>query len=161
MGAHLLYMERVEEESAAVMEDTSNSRLRNTCCCFNFPCFKSRQSSTAGLPWWNRIQSQNRWWTPAVTAFRRVREWSEIVAGPNWKTFIRRFNRNKSNNAHGKFQYDPLSYSLNFEENCNLDHDNDFSGFRDFSTKYAPCKSSTTAATPLVGVRGRDVAALA
>ena len=44
----------------------------------------------------------------------KVREWSEIVAGPRWKTLIRRFNRD--NRRHGKFQYDPLSYALNFDE---------------------------------------------
>ncbi|KAJ0048625.1 hypothetical protein Pint_15408 [Pistacia integerrima] len=149
------------------MGETSNSLLRNTRCCFSFPCFNSRHSSSAGLSWWERIQLQNHWWTPAVTAFQRVREWSEIVAGPRWKTFIRRFNRNRSNNssshhAPGKFQYDPLSYSLNFEEHCNFDHDDDVSGFRDFSSRYAASKSpAAAAATTVVDVRGKDVAALA
>lgn len=149
-------------------ETTSSSLLRNTRCCFCFPRFNCRRSSTVGLSWWEQIQSQNRWWTPAVTALQRVREWSEIVAGPKWKTFIRRFNRNRSNtntshHPHGKFQYDPLSYSLNFEGNGNFDHDDDFSGFRDFSTRYASSKSAaaTATASTVVDDRGKDVAALA
>ncbi|KAG6437180.1 hypothetical protein SASPL_102091 [Salvia splendens] len=31
------------------------------------------------------------WWSDGVEAFKKVREWSELVAGPKWKTFIRRF----------------------------------------------------------------------
>ena len=80
-----------------------------------------------------------------------LREWSEIVAGPRWKNFIRRLNRNKSSggggsgNRHGKYQYDPLSYSLNFDEgpghNGNLEEEED-SGFPDFSTRYASFSGS-------------------
>ncbi|KAK9117075.1 hypothetical protein Sjap_016022 [Stephania japonica] len=79
----------------------------------------------------------------------RVREWSEIVAGPKWKTFIRRFNvhnhnhnqnhtHNNNCNVKGKFHYDPLSYSLNFDHgayhNGTLEED---LVFRDFSSRYA------------------------
>ncbi|KAG5556289.1 hypothetical protein RHGRI_006784 [Rhododendron griersonianum] len=55
----------------------------------------------------------------------RIQEWTEIVADPRWKTFIRRYNRrNKSGDGgrvvrHGKFQSDPLSYALNFDEGEN------------------------------------------
>lgn len=147
-------------------EATSNSLLRNTRCCFCFPCFNSgRGSSTVGLAWWQKLRTtqiqsphSNRWWLPAVSAFQKIREWSEIVAGPKWKTFIRRFNRNRSGNSNhhqGKYQYDPLSYSLNFDESRDFDHDDNSGGFRDFSSRYASSKPTTE------GSRALDVALLA
>lgn len=71
--------------------------------------------------------------------FMKIREWSEIVAGPRWKTFIRRFNRNKSGGFRhaGKYQYDPLSYALNFDEGQNGEFENESpDGFRNFSARY-------------------------
>ncbi|KAF5946458.1 hypothetical protein HYC85_016686 [Camellia sinensis] len=69
----------------------------------------------------------------------KVREWSEIVAGPRWKTFIRRFNRNKSGGSkHANFQYDPLSYALNFDDGSAQIADlEDEYGFPNFSSRYA------------------------
>ncbi|KAJ7945894.1 NHL domain protein [Quillaja saponaria] len=136
-----------------VGEERSNSLLANTRCCFCLPCFRSRRSSsTVGFSWWGRVgsnsgsyQNEDKWWSPGVKSFKKIREWSELVAGPKWKTFIRRFNRNRSGvvgggGRHGKFQYDPLSYALNFDEgpreNANLDGD-EYDGFRNFSTRYA------------------------
>ncbi|KAK3225235.1 hypothetical protein Dsin_005097 [Dipteronia sinensis] len=169
--AHQRDLEPIEETS-------SNSLLRNKRCgCF--PCFNSRGSSsspTVGLAWWERIRTvhqiqpphSQRWWTPAVSAFLRVREWSEIVAGPKWKTFIRRFNRNRSSNSnhnhnHGKYQYDPLSYSLNFDESHDFDKDEDFGGFRNFSSRYASTKPPAVAAVAAAAVEDRrlEVAAFA
>jgi len=143
-------------------ETTSNSLLTNTRCCFCFPCFSSRRSSTVGLSFWERIQSssqshgydphQNQWWFKGIRALKKIREWSEIVAGPKWKTFIRRFNRTKSSGSgsgrrHGNFQYDPLSYSLNFDEGPggqkgDFDELDDYGGFRDFSSRYASVSAS-------------------
>ncbi|XP_004501949.1 uncharacterized protein [Cicer arietinum] len=145
----------MELDSTASGEDTSN-----TSC--TFCCFGSRRSTTADLPWWDRMRS---WSAPRSEAqpitgtagdhwcsrgFMRVREWSEIAAGPRWKTFIRRFNRNRSGGFRhaGKYQYDPLSYSLNFDEGPgqNGDFEDDSpDGFRNFSARYV-------AATPLKSV---------
>ncbi|XP_061956584.1 uncharacterized protein LOC133678313 [Populus nigra] len=143
-------------------ETTSNSLITNTRCGFLFPCFSSRRSSSVGLSFWERIKSSpssngddlhpNQWWAKGMRAFKKIREWSEVVAGPKWKTFIRRFNRNKNSGSgngrhHGKFQYDPFSYSLNFDEgpggqNGNLDDLDDYNGFRDFSSRYASVSAS-------------------
>ncbi|MFS8025005.1 hypothetical protein Hanom_Chr16g01469951 [Helianthus anomalus] len=39
------------------------------------------------------------------------------ACGPKWKTFIRRFNQRKSvTRQTSKFQYDPFSYALNFDQ---------------------------------------------
>lgn len=138
-------------------EDTSNPLSTNTRCTFCFPCFGSRRSSTVGLSWWERVRSPSSSETHPITAGRRwfmkVREWSELVAGPRWKTFIRRFNRNRSGGFRhaGKYQYDPLSYALNFDEGPSQhgDFEDDApDGFRNFSVRYAaappPPKSVST-----------------
>ncbi|KAL0342812.1 UNVERIFIED_CONTAM: hypothetical protein Scaly_1943800 [Sesamum calycinum] len=79
--------------------------------------------AVVGLTWWQKIRavsetgSSNSLWARGVGALKKIREWSEIVAGPRWKTFIRRFNRNRSGGSrHVNFQYDPLSYAMNFDE---------------------------------------------
>uniref|UniRef100_A0A2P2JZA9 Uncharacterized protein LOC105640410 n=1 Tax=Rhizophora mucronata TaxID=61149 RepID=A0A2P2JZA9_RHIMU len=151
-------------EPDAIPEETSkfNTLLSSTdrCCCFCFPCFSSRPSSSpVGLAWWERTRSSSSsspslgnhgegghhsWWTHGIMALKKIREWSEIVAGPKWKTFIRRFNRNRGNgnNRHGKFQYDPLSYALNFDEGHGQNafdqnyYDHDYGGFPDFYSRY-------------------------
>ncbi|GKV18898.1 hypothetical protein SLEP1_g29219 [Rubroshorea leprosula] len=141
-----------------VHEDASNSLLQNSRCCFCFPRFGSSHRSSTDVPFWERIrvsqiESGNNLWARGIRAFKKIREWSEIVAGPRWKTFIRRFNRNRSgggsgSNRNGKFQYDPLSYALNFDEGPgqigNFDEDEEHGGFHAFSTRYAAVPGSAT-----------------
>ena len=146
--------------------------------CFCFPCFRDRRppSTAVGSVWWERVStvrlSDRRWWSRGVTALRKVREWSEIVAGPKWKTFIRRLNRNsRTASGSGKFQYDPLSYSLNFDEgqgyNGNLDaaeEEEEQAVFRDFSSRYGQQSSAHhhhQAMPVIVEKHGGDVAVLA
>ncbi|KAF8407944.1 hypothetical protein HHK36_007084 [Tetracentron sinense] len=112
-------------------------------CCFWMPCWGPDGSTTIGSEWWERIRTaekEERWWSKGWKAWKRLREWSEIVAGPRWKTFIRRFNKNRSGGAgkQGKFQYDPLSYALNFDEGPgqNGNSDDDYV-HRDFSCRFA------------------------
>ncbi|KAE8672109.1 aldehyde dehydrogenase 1 precursor family protein [Hibiscus syriacus] len=141
-------------DTAVTDETTSNSLVKNTrCCCF--PCFSSPYSPV-GTAFWQRISSTSSQFqsgtgllTRIVSAVQKVREWSEIVAGPRWKTFIRRFNRNKSG-RHGQFRYDPLSYALNFDQgpiSDSEDADYEYGGFRAFSVRYASVSpgSETTA----------------
>lgn len=84
-----------------------------------------------------------------MDAFKKVREWSELVAGPKWKTFIRRCSKNRP--KPGKFQYDPLSYALNFDEghgqNGNLEDEDRV--FRDFSSRYASIPMSAKSSMDL------------
>ncbi|WZY79647.1 hypothetical protein YC2023_026031 [Brassica napus] len=116
-------------------------------CCSCFPSFRSRSSTALGYSSWGRIRTADdnnnhgpdepRWWKRAAL---KVREWSEIAAGPRWKTFIRRFNRDPRRgrdwDAGEKFQYDPLSYALNFDDD-DEDEYVGLGGFRSFSTRYA------------------------
>ncbi|XP_059624725.1 uncharacterized protein LOC132267603 [Cornus florida] len=112
-------------------------------CCFCIPCFSSERST--GSLWWERIttaEKEEKWWAKGLT---KMRGWSELVAGPRWKTFIRRFNKNRnSGRSNSKFQYDPLSYALNFDEgpgqNGNSDCDYPVC---DFSTRLASITTSS------------------
>lgn len=118
-------------------------------CCFCLPYLNSPEHSSpvAGSRWWSKFrspESEDGIWTRGINSVKKVREWSEIVAGPKWKTFIRRFNRsNKSSlgsSKSSKFQYDPLSYKLNFDEGPGTNGDseqNDDYLFRNFSSRYA------------------------
>ncbi|XP_010442314.1 PREDICTED: uncharacterized protein LOC104725353 [Camelina sativa] len=125
-------------------------------CCFLMPCLaSSKPSNHGGSLWWQRIRTvepdQRRWW---IRGWRKMREWSELVAGPRWKTFIRRFGRNRccggggggniggggecaGNHNHGKFRYDPLSYSLNFDDGKQTGHFDDEFPYRDYSMRFA------------------------
>ncbi|XP_057806272.1 uncharacterized protein LOC131021191 [Salvia miltiorrhiza] len=116
--------------------------------CFSLPCFERQQSTSTGLTWWQRIRpaETSSLWSRGVGAVMKIREWSELVAGPRWKTFIRRFNRNRSVGKHANFQYDPLSYAMNFDEGPGHSGDftpegDDVDGYyyasRNFSSRYA------------------------
>ncbi|KAJ8536380.1 hypothetical protein K7X08_034781 [Anisodus acutangulus] len=119
-------------------QETTSEKRR---CCFFFPS----SGGSVSLKWWRKVRrteevKEGSVWLKGINVFKKLREWSEIVAGPRWKTFIRRFNRNK-NGTHGKFQYDPLSYALNFDEGHNGKGDDEY-GLRDFSTRYASIPAS-------------------
>lgn len=148
----------IDENEALIMESFSS----NNRCCSIFPCFGSQPSPTrySGLSggsasspsMWERLQQtaeiENKWWTGPLKGLKKIREWSEIIAGPKWKTFIRRFNRGgKSVSGSGKFHYDPLSYALNFDDGPGQNgHLGDDGYFPDFSSRFASipnsCKSS-------------------
>ncbi|CAK9138635.1 unnamed protein product [Ilex paraguariensis] len=127
-------------------EETSEMLFTKRRCGYCIPCFGSSNGSSPNLNWWRRIRTPERddgsFWVRGIGVFKKLREWSEIVAGPRWKTFIRRFNRNKSGviSRNAKFQYDPLSYALNFDEgpgqNGNPEEEIDYIS-RNFSSRYA------------------------
>lgn len=88
-----------------------------------------------------------RWWTKG---WKKIREWSEIVAGPNWKTFIRRFNKNRTPgySKQGSFQYDPLSYARNFDEGLGNKGEENY-GYADFSSRFASLPASAKSSMDL------------
>ncbi|KAG6412215.1 hypothetical protein SASPL_124886 [Salvia splendens] len=123
-------------------DESSEFRSRRRGC-FSLPCFdRLRSDSSGATTWWQRMRSRG------VGAVMKIREWSELVAGPKWKTFIRRFNRNRSGGGkHANFQYDPLSYAMNFDEGPGgqtgdfakegEDADGYYYASRNFSSRYA------------------------
>ncbi|XP_074559421.1 uncharacterized protein LOC141815370 [Curcuma longa] len=113
------------------------------CCCFPFSN-SSWQRIDAPAP---GADDRSRWGRVRELVMK-VRGWSELVAGPRWKTFLRRFGRNP-NRARAaappgtmRFAYDPLSYALNFDEGHGEDFDGDDGGpqaigYRGFSARLA------------------------
>ncbi|XP_031107302.1 uncharacterized protein LOC116011989 [Ipomoea triloba] len=130
-------------EDADENDDFEELALRRRGCCLWLPCFGRRPAGA-----WERIPTSESykedWLGKSTSALKKVREWSELVAGPKWKTFIRRFNKHRSKPV--KFQYDPVSYALNFDEQSgnNLD---DGHLPRDFSSRYASIPA--TAKSPM------------
>ncbi|XP_010524310.1 PREDICTED: uncharacterized protein LOC104802406 [Tarenaya hassleriana] len=129
-------------------DDMHEAMFAKRGCCFMLPCLGSSQPSAAGSVWWQRIrtvdkcEAEERWW---YRRWRKTREWSELVAGPRWKTFIRRFGRHRGScggggisarQDHGTFQYDPFSYSLNFDDGGQNGHFDDGFPYRDFSARF-------------------------
>ncbi|PSR89596.1 Immediate early response protein [Actinidia chinensis var. chinensis] len=122
--------------------DEAAEMLPRRRCCFCIPRFGSdRSPAAAGLRWWRRMrpaESDEGWLARGINALKKAREWSEIAAGPRWKTFIRQFNRSKSGGRYGgKFQYDPLSYALNFDDPGQNGHLDEEYGSRNFSSRFA------------------------
>lgn len=134
-------------ESADDLQEEMAFANRGGCCCW-FPCFGSRRPANTI---WERIASTpeeeaestswtREWMGKGIKTFKKVREWSELVAGPKWKTFIRRFNKSRGSKSGGKYNYDPSSYALNFDDGpgqYGLIVEDDDRSFRDFSSRYA------------------------
>ncbi|XP_042495675.1 uncharacterized protein LOC122074777 [Macadamia integrifolia] len=122
----------------------------------------------------NAAVGEERWWSKGWNVVlkikEKIKEWLEDVVVPRWKNFIRQFNKNQVGgggggggscgggggvglNNKGKFQYDPLSYALNFDEGPGQsdEPDNDRL-YRDFSCRYASIPISAMSSMDL----GRD-----
>lgn len=130
------------EESA---DDTLFEKNRG--CCFWIPSFRSTPigSGFGSSGSWERIrtaETRDGWWARGCSVLRRVKEWSELVAGPRWKTFIRRFSRRVRGGRAAKFHYDPLSYARNFDEGHGQDGDFEEFGHHNFSVRYATLPAS-------------------
>ncbi|KAK6944400.1 hypothetical protein RJ641_025502 [Dillenia turbinata] len=77
---------------------------------------------------------------------KKLKEFSELIAGPKWKTFIRKLggycNNRKSKRSKTQFQYDAQSYALNFDDDNGADGDDDYRLFHSFSARFAAPVSS-------------------
>lgn len=155
-------------DESAEEADQMYQKRGSRCCCFGIPALSSPNhtratcSSSSSPPsphsnFWCRMRpstsDSDTWWH---RAFKKVRDWSELVAGPRWKTFIRRFNRGGHRGVgwRRRFQYDPLSYAMNFDEGGARDDEDDDSseyGLRSFSTRYAAQPASAKSSMDLGG----------
>ncbi|KAJ4912060.1 NHL domain-containing protein [Raphanus sativus] len=133
-------------------DDMHEAMFAKRGCCFFLPsCLGSPQpSSHGGSVWWQRIRTvdklepDDRWW---ISGWNKMREWSEILAGPKWKTFIRRVGRSQccgggSGDGGGNrpdqvgFRYDSWSYSLNFDDGEQTGRFDDEFPYRDYSMRF-------------------------
>ena len=71
------------------------------------------------LRWWQRhdegrglVEQKGESWLGCK--LRKMKEVSEVIAGPRWKTFIRKISGYGKKQQRNKFQYDERSYALNF-----------------------------------------------
>ncbi|CAN8256280.1 unnamed protein product [Cochlearia groenlandica] len=139
-------------------DDMHEAMFAKRGCCFILPCLGSSQPSNhGGSVWWQRIRAvdklepDERWW---ISGWNKMRGWSEIVAGPKWKTFIRRLGRNRCCGGGGRgggygggdggcnrpdqvsFRYDSWSYSLNFDDGKQTGRFDDEFPYRDYSMRF-------------------------
>nr|GMC55372.1 uncharacterized protein LOC102590628 [Ipomoea batatas] len=100
-------------------------------CCFCFPCFGS--ANRGGLRWWHKQHQhqlggeveEKSLLSRGISALKKLREWQ------------------------GKFQYDPLDYSLNFDQGPgNLEEETEYA-YRNFSVRYASIPASAKASMDL------------
>ncbi|KAL2327375.1 hypothetical protein Fmac_020802 [Flemingia macrophylla] len=54
---------------------------------------------------------------------RTMKEFSEVIAGPKWKTFIRKISGYGRKQQKNRFQYDEHSYALNFNSGAESEDD--------------------------------------
>ncbi|XP_062078264.1 uncharacterized protein LOC133782861 [Humulus lupulus] len=101
------------EQRAGVGEEEFESE-GNACGCFGFGVFARRRRRSGG-----DYERETRAKTWLVKKMKKVKELSEVVAGPKWKNFIRKIggycNGNRKQKNTNRFQYDAQSYALNFD----------------------------------------------
>ncbi|CAI0416553.1 unnamed protein product [Linum tenue] len=142
------------------LDESSAAASPSFCLCFPARCFGRRSAgSHAYLLQVNQDRHSSedqeprggggggrRW---VAEKLKKAREVSELVAGPKWKNFIRRFSGtvraavgSVANKANGRikrpskmqFQYDAQSYALNFDDGVDTADD---CGYPGFSARYA------------------------
>ncbi|CAD5177180.1 uncharacterized protein LOC135641501 [Musa acuminata AAA Group] len=137
-------MEAKEIRLEPIVDESFAPRRRRYFDCLWTPWSAPGSSSAES---WKQIHDvggrhEGRWWSRVFgAALTRVREWSELVARPRWNAFIRHFRRHRHGGgwrvASARFQYDPLSYALNFDEGHGECPEEEYMGYRDFSTRFA------------------------
>ncbi|XP_023759928.1 uncharacterized protein LOC111908330 [Lactuca sativa] len=124
-------------------EDAASTGCFRLFCCFDSQHHR-HDGDTAGFLYQptGDLIDQDNWFMKRA---KSVKEYSELVAGPKWKNFIRRFSKRPKtrSNANTPFQYDPQSYALNFNDGYGGDHEDDDLLPRSFSTRFAPPSRST------------------
>ncbi|KAJ6915230.1 hypothetical protein NC651_017272 [Populus alba x Populus x berolinensis] len=133
-------MESIGESSPLVdtlyAEDYEEAVTSSWCGCFQGFCCRPRRGSSNGMERnlmlkQEEVMIKDGW---LVEKVKKVKEISEILAGPKWKNFIRRFSNNNKKRSRMQCQYDPQSYALNFDEGFGREVDSEYP---DFSARYA------------------------
>jgi hypothetical protein len=96
--------------------------------------------------WWQRRDEEGKHLldegnrgeeTWVMEKLRNMKETSEVIAGPKWKTFIRKITGYGKKQQKNRFQYDAHSYALNFN-----------SGAQSEDEEYLPPSFSTRFSNP-------------
>ncbi|TKY73058.1 hypothetical protein E2542_SST01805 [Spatholobus suberectus] len=81
-----------------------------------------------GLRWWRGheeskglVEQRADSWLSCK--LRKMKEVSEVIAGPKWKTFIRKISGYGRKQQKNRFQYDEHSYALNFNSGAQSEDD--------------------------------------
>ncbi|XP_004514062.1 uncharacterized protein [Cicer arietinum] len=101
-------------------EDFSDHQEASGC---GYGCFH-----VLGVRWWQGHeegkglleQKEDLWWSCKL---RKIKEVSEVIAGPKWKTFIRKISGYVKKQQKNRFQYDEQSYALNFSSGAQSEDD--------------------------------------
>ncbi|XP_021745441.1 uncharacterized protein LOC110711376 [Chenopodium quinoa] len=125
------------QENAFLMQAGELESEEQGCGCFrSFGVFTSHNHTTNSgdrlnlLP--ERREERESW---VMRQVKKLREVSELVAGPKWKNFLRKIGGYFNNKKRNDFQYNSFDYTLNFD-NGNYDDDKD--GNLGFSSRFAP-----------------------
>nr|XP_010942183.1 uncharacterized protein LOC105060257 [Elaeis guineensis] len=142
----------MDSKTRLAMDELSFANRRR--CCFWVPWSGSKSWERIAVAAEDRTEEPGPtkgrwWWTTGLKALMKLREWSEKLAGPRWKTFIRRVGRH-TRRPGSRFGYDPLSYALNFDDGMDNETE-DAVARRGFPALYAAPPSSTKASMVLGG----------
>ncbi|KAG2668478.1 hypothetical protein I3843_15G157200 [Carya illinoinensis] len=145
-------MASIEEKPLKVHEEGDEDHMNEHeeavssggCCCLGLMGFRWGQSNereSKHLLQVNKGERKETWWMKQLI---KVKQGTEFVAGPKWKTFLRKisaFGNHKNKKKHGNgFQYDPQAYALNFDNGFD-DGDQEDGFVLDFRSRFAATPS--------------------
>ncbi|KAF8400566.1 hypothetical protein HHK36_013865 [Tetracentron sinense] len=113
------------EEHEQEEEDEEETCAAGRCGCLRLVCIRCHGSNNDERIYLLQQKEEIRetWWVKRV---KKLKDLSELLGGPKWKTFIRKIGATYSHNKRrrsSQFQYDPRSYALNFDDGVNWDLD--------------------------------------
>ncbi|KZV41399.1 hypothetical protein F511_37602 [Dorcoceras hygrometricum] len=113
-----------------------NETAGGGCGCFRRFCFGWDDEGPSSH---NYLLRESESWV--AEKFKKLREVSEMAAGPKWKNLVRKIGRlcnpkrsNKETTSNLQFQYSPESYALNF---AGREEEEDGQLLHSFSTRFA------------------------
>ncbi|KAM7263949.1 hypothetical protein ACFE04_001632 [Oxalis oulophora] len=117
-------LQGIREHEQEQNYDYSPSSSSSFCSCFNFCWPKTRKYSNLTAPPDQSQVTPDSWFVEKV---KKVKETAEAIAGPEFKTFVRKvggyINKHKQRNNNSRVQYDAYSYALNFDSGPDDDDD--------------------------------------
>lgn len=124
------------------MHEDEPEILESGCGCFrSFWCTGQRRvvignSDDRSYLLTERGEHRELW---VVKQLKKLKEVSELIAGPKWKNFLRKIGAYCNNRVKRRkdFRYDSYDYALNFDVGIDED-DNEYGAGLGFSSRFAP-----------------------